>query len=89
MPRYVCTNCTRVRRLKSINKEESNMTAEFSTCPICGRQYFGYPALSRTDNKTLICPDCGVAEAIAIFMNNKEDVKNEQRNNTEQRNKTE
>lgn len=59
------------------------MTAEFSTCPICGRQYFGYPALSRTDNKTLICPDCGVAEAIEIFMNSKEDVKNGRRNKTE------
>ena len=59
------------------------MTVEPSICPICGRQYFGYPALSRTDNKTLICPDCGVAEAIAIFMNSKEDAKNEQRNKTE------
>lgn len=83
MPKYVRTKCTRVRRPKVIDKEDSNMTAEFSTCPICGRQYFGYPALSRTDNKTLICPDCGVAEAIAIFMNSKEDVKNEQRNKTE------
>ena len=83
MPKYVRAKRTRVRRPKVIDKEESNMTAEFSTCPICGRQYFGYPALSRTDNKTLICPDCGVAEAIAIFMNSKEDVKNEQRNKTE------
>ncbi len=74
---------TRALRPKVIDKEDSNMTVEFSTCPICGRQYFGYPALSRTDNKTLICPDCGVAEAIAIFMNSKEDVKNGQRNKTE------
>lgn len=60
-----------------------SMKVELSICPICGKQYFGYPALSRTDNKTLICPDCGVAEAIAVFMNSKEDVKNEQRNKTE------
>ena len=59
------------------------MTVEPSICPICGKQYFGYPALSRTDNKTLICPDCGVAEAIAVFMNSKEDVKNGQRNKDE------
>ena len=75
--------CRPEHQTKVIDKEESNMTAEFSICPICGKQYFGYPALSRTDNKTLICPDCGVAEAIAVFMNSKEDVKNEQRNKTE------
>ena len=28
------------------------------TCPICGREYTEHPALSRTDGKTLICPDC-------------------------------
>lgn len=34
------------------------------TCPICGREYSGYPALSRTDGVTLICPDCGTREAL-------------------------
>ena len=29
-----------------------------AVCPLCGRTYHGAPALSRTDNKTLICPDC-------------------------------
>lgn len=33
-------------------------------CPKCGKQYSGYPALSRTDNKTKICPDCGTKEAV-------------------------
>lgn len=33
-------------------------------CPNCGRMYSGYPALSRKDNKTEICPDCGIAEAL-------------------------
>lgn len=37
-------------------------------CPKCGRIYSGYPALSRADNKTLICPDCGTQEAIASFV---------------------
>ena len=59
------------------------MIVKDQMCPICGKYYTGYPALSRKDNKTMICPDCGVAEAIAIFMNSKEDVKNEQRNKTE------
>lgn len=35
-----------------------------SLCPICGKPYTGYPALSRKDNETLICPDCGTREAL-------------------------
>ena len=38
---------------------------EERTCPICGRRYTGHPALSRTDNETLICPDCGTRQALA------------------------
>lgn len=34
-------------------------------CPKCGKYYIGYPALSRRDNKTKICPKCGVEEALA------------------------
>ncbi|MBR1811003.1 MAG: hypothetical protein IJ766_05045 [Clostridia bacterium] len=34
-------------------------------CPFCGRTYAEHPALSRRDNKTEICPDCGVREALA------------------------
>ena len=33
-------------------------------CPKCGQPYKGRPALSRNDEKTLICPDCGVREAL-------------------------
>lgn len=33
-------------------------------CPVCGREYHEPPALSRADNQTLICPDCGVWEAL-------------------------
>ena len=39
-------------------------------CPICGREYTDYPALSRRDNITEICPDCGVSEALEDFFNN-------------------
>lgn len=35
--------------------------------PKCGCCYHGYPALSRTDNRTYICPDCGVREALTLF----------------------
>lgn len=31
---------------------------EERTCPKCGNTYTEHPALSRTDNKMLICPDC-------------------------------
>lgn len=34
------------------------------TCPICGKDYIEYPALSRKDNETEICPDCGMLEAL-------------------------
>ena len=33
-------------------------------CPKCKKVYTGYPALSREDNKTCICPDCGTYEAL-------------------------
>ncbi|MBQ6052270.1 MAG: hypothetical protein IJL30_03155 [Clostridia bacterium] len=35
-----------------------------AVCPLCGKIYSGYPALSRTDNETLICPDCGTRQAL-------------------------
>lgn len=34
------------------------------TCPLCGKAYTQHPAVSRTDNETLICPDCGVRQAL-------------------------
>ena len=42
-------------------KEE---TITIRTCPRCGKTYIGHPALSRADNETLICPDCGTREAL-------------------------
>ena len=33
-------------------------------CPLCGKTYYEPPALSRTDNKTLICPDCATRQAL-------------------------
>ena len=33
-------------------------------CPSCGKPYVGHPALSRKDNQTSICPDCGIREAL-------------------------
>ena len=44
------------------------MNREWWRCPICERETRKNPALSRKDNKTLICPDCGVNEALSDFM---------------------
>ena len=43
------------------------------TCPICGKQYSDYPALSRADGVTLICPDCGTREALESIGVSKEE----------------
>lgn len=34
------------------------------TCPKCGQSYTEHPALSRVDNESLICADCGTREAL-------------------------
>lgn len=38
--------------------------AEIRICTRCGKPYHGAPALSRVDNESLICPDCGTREAL-------------------------
>ena len=38
--------------------------ARIRICPRCGKPYSAPPALSRTDNETLFCPDCGTREAL-------------------------
>lgn len=43
--------------------KENNVVRLF-VCPRCGRSYYEPPALSRTDNETLICSDCGTREAL-------------------------
>lgn len=41
-----------------------NKIIRISVCPRCGRTYYEPPAISRADNETLICPDCGTREAL-------------------------
>ena len=38
-----------------------------AVCPICGETYNAPPALSRTDGTSLICPDCGIREALTYI----------------------
>ena len=44
-------------------KMKETMTRK-AICPKCGKVYTGRPAISRADNKTPICPDCGTREAL-------------------------
>ena len=37
-------------------------------CPRCGQPIVGYPALSRIDNTTEICSDCGTMEALEQYL---------------------
>lgn len=39
-------------------------TVKIRTCPSCGQTYTRPPSLSRVDNETLICPTCGIREAL-------------------------
>ena len=37
-------------------------------CPVCNKEYTEHPAISRVDNKTEICSECGTIEAMTVFM---------------------
>lgn len=41
----------------------------FFNCSKCGKYFIGYPALSRKDNKSEVCSECGVAEALEDLKN--------------------
>lgn len=41
-------------------------------CPRCGNTYYEYPSVSRRDNKTDICPQCGLAEALLAMTGEKD-----------------
>ena len=35
-----------------------------TVCPKCGKHYRAPSAISRADNRTPICPDCGIRESL-------------------------
>lgn len=47
---------------------------EVRVCPICNKEYSDYPAILRRDNKTEICPECGLQEALMDFYSHKKSV---------------
>ena len=36
-------------------------------CPICQKAYSRHPAISRRDNRTHICPDCGLRQGMCEY----------------------
>lgn len=65
-------------KVRNLGKEEkvylavliNEMKKRFGTCPICGGPINGYPAISRKDNKTEICSECGQREAMQSWIQN-------------------
>ncbi len=39
----------------------------YPICPKCNQEYYGYPSISRIDNRTKICDKCGLTEALTDF----------------------
>ena len=53
-----------VKETKTVNINIRTGGGKLQICPICGKEYEDRPAISRKDNKTEICPDCGTLEAL-------------------------
>ncbi len=53
--------------MSKLSTNNSKAAQKRYKCPKCGKEYIGYPALSREDNKTEICPLCGVLEALRDY----------------------
>ncbi|MGN1351679.1 MAG: hypothetical protein ACI4VE_02710 [Clostridia bacterium] len=45
---------------------------QYKICPQCKQKYTQRSAISRVDNKTKICPTCGIKEALIQFIKSKE-----------------
>ena len=54
--------------MSKLSTNDSKAVQKHHKYPKCGKYYAEYPALSREYNKTKICPECGIMEAITIFM---------------------
>lgn len=60
---------------RSCTKMTDNLV-QLRTCPRCGGVYSGHGAVSRADNLTVICPDCGTREVLrSIGVDEKEQEK--------------
>lgn len=48
------------------------LKTNYDKCPLCGANIIGGAALSRRDNQTNICSDCGTKEALEDIMSSRE-----------------
>lgn len=48
-------------------------------CPKCGKVISDYPALSRKDNRTEICSNCGTLEALESVIEYERKIKNDKK----------
>ena len=55
---------------EAIQNIQSDKFKIYPVCPICGNDYSDHPAISRRDNKTRICSNCGLHEALSDFKKN-------------------
>lgn len=53
--------------LESLPKTLTYKILELQRCPKCKKEFTEHPALSREDDETEICPECGVREAIEAY----------------------
>lgn len=54
--------------LESLPKTLTLKILEMQRCPKCKREFIEHPAISREDNETEICPECGVREAVEAYV---------------------
>lgn len=53
--------------LDLIHESLTRKILEIQRCPKCGKEFTEYPALSREDDETEICPECGINESLEVF----------------------
>lgn len=53
--------------LESLPKTLIYKVLELQRYPRCKKEFTEHPALSREDNETEICPECGVREALEAY----------------------
>ena len=58
-----------------LEKLAKNVFKIYPICPVCGKDYDGHPAISRKDNKSEICSNCGVGEAFMDFIEHQDKTK--------------
>ena len=55
------------QRENELIKEDKMKEEDYGTCPRCEKEITTFPALSRRDNKTDICSNCGQTEAMEDY----------------------